>query len=223
MKKSLVQLGLFLTTINGFGQTNDGKKVITSTLSNFYFGRSKGEATSSINPTLTTKTSGFGFATEVTYGKIKKNNLFSYGLNIAFGFNKQSDNTTTPANSKNHRIVFGPVISCQKFYKITEKLYYSPYSRLSLGYSYYKQNATPFSSASIQKGMLGSLTFHPFSITFSKSPKTNFLFTIGRVSIDYSRVKSYYDPILNNSQTISTNFLLSAQIGGIGFGIQKLF
>jgi hypothetical protein len=224
MKKLCIYLLLLFVAINSFAQINDGSRILTSTVSVLYLGFSKGESSSSINPTLTSKTSGLGFTTEVTYGKIKKNYLFSYGLQFTLGFDKNSNNSSSaPSNQKNHRIEFAPVLSYQKFYSLTDKLYFSPFSRLSVGYQYSKQGATSSSSASIQKGLAGSLAFHPFSLTFSKNPKTNFLFTIGTVSIDYTRTKSYYQPVLYDSKTISTTFLLNAQIGGIGFGIQKLF
>jgi len=224
MKKLCIYLLLLFVTTNSFAQMKDGSKVLTSTISFLNVGFSKGESSSSINPTLTSKTSGLGFITEVTYGKIKRNHLFSYGLQLTAGFDKNSNNSSSnPSDQKNHRIEFAPVLNYQKFYSLTDRLYFSPFSRLSVGYQYSKQGATSSSSSSIQKGIAGTFAFHPFSITFSKNQKTNFLFNIGTVSIDYTRTKSYYEPVLYDSKTISTTFSLSAQIGGIGFGIQKLF
>ena len=180
--------------------------------------------TSSGYPTFISKTSGVGFTTEIAYGKIKKNHLFSYGLHLAMGFDKNYNNSSsTPTDQKNHRIEFGPVLSYQKFYSITDRLYFSPFSILNINYHYTKQGATSTSSAWLDKGIAGSFAFHPFSITFSKDPKTNFLFSIGTVSIDYSRTKYYTRPALNDGKTIYTAFNVDAQITGIAFGIQKLF
>jgi len=152
MKKLSFCLLFSFLVIKSFAQIADGKKALTSTISNFYFGLSKGEATSSINPTLTGKTSGFGFTTEVLYGEIKKNHLFSYGLQLGLGFGKQSNNSSsTSTDAKSHRIEFAPVVSYQKFYGLTDRLYFSPFSRLSIGYQFFKQDATSSSSASIKK------------------------------------------------------------------------
>jgi len=214
---------LFLAN-NSFAQIKDGRKVLTSVISSIGVSSFKGEASSSVNPTLNYETSGIGFTTEIAYGKIKKDNLFSYGLHLALGFSKNSNNSTSdPIDQKNHRIEFGPVLNYQKFFSITDKLYYSPFSRLNINYHYAKQGATSTSSASFEKGIAGSLAFYPFSITFSKDPKTNFLFTIGTVSIDYSRAKYYTKPALNDSKLITSAFNTNAQLAGIGFGLQKLF
>lgn len=209
--------------IISFGQIKDGTNVI-GLMGNIYVGISKGESSSAVNPTLISKTRGGGLNSEITYGKIKSNHLISYGLIFGFGTDKQSSNSiTTPGESKNHRYNIGPTVSYQKFYSLTNKLYYSPISKLSVVYQHSKQDASVISSIGIQKGIAATFEFNPFSITFSKSPKTNFLFTIGSIWINYTRTKSYYEPILNDSKTISSQFTVNAQISGIGFGIQKLF
>jgi len=224
MKKLCIYPMLLFLAANSFAQIKNGSKALTSTISFFNYSFGKGEASSSINPTFTSKSSGFSFMSEITYGEIKENHLFSYGLSLGYGFDKQSSSSNgTPNNSKNHRYAIGPAISYQKFYILADRLYYSPFSKLGVVYRYSKQDASVTSSAAIQKGIEGTFEFHPFSVTFSKNAKTNFLFTIGTVWFNYTRTKSYYRPVLYNSKTISNMFTASAQIAGIGFGIQKLF
>lgn len=208
---------------NSFAQMKEDSKVLTSTLSNLTFGFSKSETSSTVNPTQTGKGKSFGFRPELTYGKVKKNGLLSYGLSLAWGFGTQSNTASGGFTTKNHLIGFAPVISYQKFYPLLERLYYSPFARLSVGYQYAKQNGTSSSSASIQKGIVGSFEFRPFSLVFSRNARTNFIFNLGSVAINYDRTKSYFIPMLYNGKTISTNLTLNASISGIGFGIQKLF
>lgn len=216
MKKIFICLLLSFPVLYSFAQIKDGSKVFTSTISNFGIYSTKSKTTSDNNPTSSTGGSGFGLTPELIYGKIKNNNLLSFGLSLTYQLIKQID-----ASNKN-AIAIAPVITYEKFYPITNKLYFTPFTRLSLGYQYASQAASSFSSRRIEKGLIGSFSFRPFSLTFAKNPRTNFLFTIGNLYLDFSRIQSYIEGNLNNSKTISTNLTINGSLGGIGFGIQKL-
>lgn len=207
---------LFLTA-NSFAQIKDNTKVFTSTISTLGIYSTKSKTTSDNNPTSRTGGSGFGLAPELTYGKIQNGHLFSFGLRLAYQLTKQID------YSDRNSISVAPVVSFEKFYPITNQLYFTPFTRLSVGYQYASQGASSYSSKQIEKGITSSFEFRPFSLTFAKSPKTNFLFTIGNLSAEFNRTKSYIKGSLNNSKTISTNITINGSLGGIGFGIQKLF
>ena len=218
MKQLFIYLLIVFCATNSFSQIKDGSKVLTSTLSSIGIGMSKSKSIANGSPDFLTKSQGFGFTLEGTYGKVRKSSLWSYGLNFSWRLNTQSN-----GGSNFHSIGAGPVISYEYFYRITDKFYFSPFFRFNTNYQYSKQDATATSSAFIQKGIAGSLMINPFSLTFSKSPKTNFLLVLGNVSLNYDRTKSFYQPSLNDGKTISSNFNLNSSVGGIGFGIQKLF
>lgn len=218
MKQLLIYLLIFSCASNSFSQVNDGSKVLTSTLSRIGIGISKSKSTSNASPDFLTESQGFGFTVEGTYGKIRKGNLWSYGLDFSWRLNTQSN-----GGSDFHSIGAGPIVSYEHFYRITDHFYFSPFFRFNADYQYSKQDATATSSAFIQKGIAGSLVINPFSVTFSKNPKTNFLLMLGNASLNYDRTRSFYQSALNDGKTISSNFYLSSSVGGIGFGIQKLF
>lgn len=217
MKKIIFYLLAFFPGITVIGQFKNGDKVWTSAISNFSVSISKSETTSNSNPPQTSKVNDFRLNPEITFGKIKNNQLFSYGLSLIAGI------TTQEGGSNRHTLGIAPVIIYQKIYPLSEKLFFTPITRLNVGYQYSKQEASSFSSAQIQKSIVGSLGFYPFSLTFLKNEKTSFIFTITRISIDYNRTKSYLDPQIANGKTISSNLLFAGSLNSVGFGIQKHF
>lgn len=212
----------FLTCFYGiktYAQIKENTRVLTTTLSNISIGISNFKSTSNNNPTQSGTSSGYGFATEVMYGRIKMHKLLSYGVNFSWRLNTQSN-----GGSDNRTVAFGPVFSYQKFYAIkADRLYFSPFFKFSAGFQFANQHASASSSALMEKGYLASFIVNPFSLTFLKDNKTNFLFSLGAVTLSYDRTKSFFAGNLNESQIISKNLTLYGSIGGINFGLQKLF
>lgn len=175
MQKICFYIPLFFSTIDSFSQIQNGSKVLTSTLTTLGFSFGKSETSSNVNPTQIGKGISIGLRPELTFGRVKNNGLFSYGLSLVFGWGKQSNTASGGFETKNSSIGISPVVSYQKFYSIANNLYFSPFSRLSFGYLYSKQKGTSSTTSAIQKGVVGSFEFRPFSLTFSKNAKTNFL------------------------------------------------
>lgn len=215
MKKISFIIIFFFITKSVLGQIQNGKTVLTSSLSNFSVGASKSETSSNNNPTQSSSSNSFNINPDIMIGKIKNNSLLSYGINLNYSTTKQMNAGSWRA------ISVAPTLSYLKYYKISERAFLSPFGRLSIGYKHAKQDAYPNTSGQIQKGVISSLGFYPFSFTFQINTNTNFIFSISRISVEYDRTKSYFEPQLANGKTISSNFLISGTLNSIGFGIQK--
>ena len=108
--------------------------MFTTTFSFFDIALSKSVAHSSANPSITSKSNGFEFRPEISYGRIKNSALFSWGLGLVGGFFKETTESVNPTGSKTIRLGLMPVLRYEKFYAITPKVYYTPITSFTLGY-----------------------------------------------------------------------------------------
>lgn len=213
MKNQLFVLLILLWSASLSAQIQDEIRVLTGSLSNISFYSTSSKSTTSNNPTQYSGGSGFGLSQEVSYGVIKNNRLLSVGLDINFGF-------INPRNAINQTIInIGPLVSYQRFYSISDKLYFTPFARMSIGYRYSLAEADPFIEVSRNYGVIGQLALRPVAVTFAKSEKINFLLFVGGLYVNYSRITDRLD----ERKIVNTNFNLNGTLTGMGFGLQKLF
>ena len=215
MKKFYFFLLLAFVATNSFGQIKDGSKVLTTTLSNLFINLGKTKTTSNLQPPSSGKSQAFGLTLEGTYGKVKNSSLWSYGLSISGAF------STNDGGSRSHSYGFAPVVSYQKFFPLSERFYYSPFGRLSVGYSH-TTNSGVGSTRWIMNTLGGSAAFYPFSVTFVKNAKTNILFMLGTVSLSQYRTKYFNKPSEDDAQSITNSLALTAGFNGFTFGIQRV-
>ncbi len=135
MKKLSFIITLFFITNRLSGQILNGKKVLTSSMSNFSVAASKSETSSINNPTQLNSSNSFNINPEIMIGKIKDNSLLSYSLSLNYGTTKQLNASTW------RTISIAPTVSYLKFYNISERLFQSPFARFNFGYKYAKQDA----------------------------------------------------------------------------------
>lgn len=216
MKKGIFCLLLFLFVSDTFSQMVEGSRVWTSTLSDFSVSVSRAKSFA-IADTLNQKMWGFSVSPEFTVGKFKNNRIISYGLSLQAGLNKQKGETSQ------YTIGIAPVLSIQRFIKVTDKVYLTPFSRFSLGYEYSSYGTIFSSTGRVNKSIVGSVGIYPFTMTYSVKTKTNFIFTIGRMNLSFFRTVSHLKPQFQEERSISTNLSLNGAINNIGFGIQKQF
>src|SRR5690606_5413368 len=115
MKKISFIIIFFFITKSVLGQIQNGKTVLTSSLSNFSVGASKSETSSNNNPTQSSSSNSFNINPDIMIGKIKNNSLLSYGINLNYSTTKQMNAGSWRA------ISVAPTLSYLKYYKISER------------------------------------------------------------------------------------------------------
>ena len=152
------------------------------------------------------------FEAMLTYGKIKGNNLFSYGIDVAVLYAK-----AISYSNYYHSIGIAPTISYEKFIPIASKIYYTPFTDFRIGY------IRGSGGSQVQKGILSALNFYPFGLTFCKNKRTFFLFKFGLISLAYNHIKTYDVNNPDQYTTTNTTYGLNALLTQFNFGIQKAF
>lgn len=227
MKKIILLIIIHGYVSNSIGQLNDGRKILTISAATITIATDKNVSTQNSVEMARSKGTGVTILPELSFGRIHKGHLLSYGLQLFLNFNKSKIESDQNPNlniiTHGHTVGIAPLISYQKFLPlVASKLYYSPYGSMVFGYKFNKLNGTGISEQT-NKGIYGSLVFRPFSIIYIKTAKTNFVFNIGNISIDYDRMTNSYTDNPNGVKTVSSNLSLSSALGSIVFGIQKTF
>ena len=223
MKTILFTLLVILSSTS-FAQFKSGSRVLTTTISYVNAQHSKNETSFPGNLTNTTSFTGIQFQPEITYGKIKNNILWSYGIAVGFGFGtaKSEDFSGSSAKSKSRNIAFSPTVSYEKFYLLSGNIYYSPFSRLAVGYTTSRNSYSASTSVSHQHGWFSGVDLYLFSLTIARNAKTNFLLRAGGVSLLYNHSKSFKTPDQStHSSSTNDNFSATAGLGNITIGLQK--
>lgn len=214
MKKELFYIFVLLLVNQSFAQIKDGTKVITATGNLFNANFNKYTSSDSVSTNSNTSSS-ISFSPSLTYGKIKNNGLLSYGLHLTLSRSANEGSKTS------YPISFGPIVSYQKFYLITQQIYFTPSAILSVEYSYSRNKNSL--NVNTYNGIASSFYFYPFSLTFSKNQKTNFVISVGSASIGYNRSVNKWTNGTASTKNTNSNLGINASFSGIGVGIQKLF
>ncbi len=192
-------------------QLKDGTKVYTLNIGAFSISSEDGQRVDEVGNVTDLKANGFSVSMGGTYGKIKKNRLFSYGINLSYQHIQYSDIVINTYS-------ITPCIRYQKFYPITDKFYFSPHGNFKIGYIYSREEPET------NKGIIISTELNPIALTYCFNSKTSLVFYVGSFVLEYDYTKNYrdgFDPTYR--KVYDSNFNLDAKFSGIGFMVQKYF
>lgn len=151
---------------------------------------------------------GFGI------GKLKNNRLLTYGISISDSYNNGINSGVTNAYT------ITASVSYQKFYPITDKLYFTPLSNLYAGYSHSRS----YSALETTNGFTTGIIFYPIAVTFCRNSTTNFVFYVGNFDLEYNYLRNYKDNLIPGTYKMySSSLNINSSFTGFGVMLQKVF
>jgi len=213
----LLILSVFIS-LSGFAQSFAGRTLLTGTMSVGSFKQTSFRY--SYNGTeFTSRSTDLQLAPAVVIGKVNSHDLLiAYGASVQYSRNKGRQDygdSTGDLTAKTHQYRVAPVLFIEKFLPVTDRIFFTPLARASVGYTKKRDN-----NDDATKAIDAEVMSNPLSLTFAIRPRTNLLIMAGQLGFGYSRQIYDGDDFAPGSKPRQHMWTATASLDYFALGLQ---